>query len=309
MQIKFELGTTVKQAGELLGIDLWEAKKVSCFDKNSQPISGLFYLENSQSEKIINTKSVGKVYQESSHSDMLNFFNSLLENNSNLILDSGIVLGGGTNIILQARWNKDLEVTENHIINPAISYIIDHSGLKANRIVQISKCLWCCNQLPMLLSNKRSQLIKFGHYKNQNAVIEQATNTYLSLEQELEENLALYRQWSKTYISKETFDQLVNALLICKDAKLEKPEVYLKLEEKFYYGDGCKGSTLWDFINCVTEYCRDINYRDLQNKIKSELLGSSYLRSHKAALIAIAVCFSQIINFNYDFFDFLINYD
>jgi hypothetical protein len=283
--IEFDKGTTVNEAANLLGIDKWQAVKQSCFDKNGNEIEGLFYLENSETEEVITKTGIGKFYQESTHEQMLNFFKTLMENTEELELTSGIAIRPGTHIILNATWTKELEIDTEKIIKPNLVYVINHSGKDANRIVQLSRCLWCQNQLSMLIKN-RSENVSIRHSRKQDEIVEKALKSLLTLKQELQENLEMYRVWNKTYITKDTFDQLVNALLDTKDAKVESVKLYKQLENNFYYGQGCAGKTVLDFINAVTQNLRDIEYKEVVNKVKSELLGSSFNRNLKAVRLA-----------------------
>ncbi|HEY9701644.1 MAG TPA: DUF932 domain-containing protein, partial [Allocoleopsis sp.] len=277
--INFDKGTTVNEAASILGIDKWQAVKQPCFDKNEKPIDGLFYLENSETEEVITTRGIGSSYKESTHEQMLNFFKTLMENTDDLHLTSGIAIKPGSHIILNATWKRELEIDTEKIIKPNLIYVINHSGKDANRIIQMNRCLWCQNQLSMLLKNRNKDSISIRHSNKQDEVVKQVMQSLLTLKEQLQENLELYRLWNRTYITKDTFDQLVNALLETKDAKVENVKLYQQLENNFYYGDGSRGGkTLFDFINAVTEQLRDIDYKDITRKVKSELLGSSYNR-------------------------------
>lgn len=229
-------------------------------------------------------------YTPLQNKDAFSFFDTLISEKE-AFYETGGSLQNGSKVWILARLPKDIVVLNQDRTETYALIYTSHDGTARCKIKLVNTRVVCANTVAMALSEKGRE-IAISHTPNIVEKVRQAHET-LGLVNKMQLELQeAYENFAKKEINQ---GQTLKYLNDCFQLNVEDQNDFEKLTElqqlvEIGRGTDLKGvrGSLWGAFNAVTEYTsHNVNYRSEENKMNSQVFGSSASINQRAFDLAV----------------------
>lgn len=242
--------------------------------------------------------SVGKDYHTLQNEQIFEKFQPFLDCKQ-LAFESAGSLDGGRKVYVQARLAEDdADLGGGDKIKPMLLIASSHDGSLATRVGFTPIRVVCQNTLAAAIANKRSQLLKIRHTKNQGIALDEVMRITDIARQEFRANIEQYQSLQRHKISKADLSKYVKLVLGIDPNETDRSKLSTRIQNQWeaitnlaVYGKGQSNGelTAWSAYNGVTEWLSHKRQADANKRQNSLWFGSSAEMNQKALQLAFAL--------------------